>query len=174
MGGGVYPTEDYSNPILMLYTLHAALHPHVQWRKQGCFILESDQQIHVLSTTSTWEIPKVLPGPGLDPRRLVGSCLAYKAFQDLQHDHVIRHAVLKFCQGCLDREAGQHTCTHKPCTMKAVMKTIQWFQYVHGNPPNLWRNRDIACQDGRIPHSRFMLWRVQRILIQKTTTLNTV
>ena len=40
-----------------------------------------------------------------------------------------KQAVMKFCQGCNDAQAGQHACTTKPTSMEAAIDTIKWYQH---------------------------------------------
>ncbi|XP_055954672.1 uncharacterized protein LOC130010722, partial [Patella vulgata] len=34
--------------------------------------------------------------------------------------------VLRFCQGCIDKEAGQYACNMRPRTLDAAIQSIKW------------------------------------------------
>ncbi|CAC5419542.1 unnamed protein product [Mytilus coruscus] len=55
--------------------------------------------------------------------------LATKAFRQLPDEYIIKQAILRFCQGCTDRDAGQHACNARPISMEAAADTIKWFQH---------------------------------------------
>lgn len=57
--------------------------------------------------------------------------LAHRAFKGLPEDHMTSQAIVKFCQGCHDKEAGQSACNFRPKTMDQAMDRIRWFQYTH-------------------------------------------
>ena len=42
--------------------------------------------------------------------------LAGKAFKHLPEKHMMQQAVVRFCQGCHDKEAGQSACNSRPHT----------------------------------------------------------
>ena len=44
--------------------------------------------------------------------------LANRAFKDLPESHMNRQAIIKLCQGCADREAGQNACNARPTSMQ--------------------------------------------------------
>ena len=55
--------------------------------------------------------------------------LANRAFKDLPESHMNRQAIIKLCQGCADREAGQNACNARPTSMQGAMETIRWYQF---------------------------------------------
>ena len=57
--------------------------------------------------------------------------LAGKTFKHLPEKHMIQQAVVRFCQGCCDKVAGQSACNSRPRTMEQALKHIRWYQYVH-------------------------------------------
>lgn len=57
--------------------------------------------------------------------------LAGKAFKHLPEKHMMQQAIVRFCQGCHDKEAGQSACNSRPRTMEQALDHIRWFQYVH-------------------------------------------
>ena len=56
--------------------------------------------------------------------------LAAKAYKDLSEARIRRHAIIRFCMGCLDREAGQHACIQQPKTFDEAMDKIEWFRCI--------------------------------------------
>ena len=56
--------------------------------------------------------------------------LAAKAYKDLPETWIRRHAIIRFCMGCLDREAGQHACIQQPKTFDEAMDKIEWFRCI--------------------------------------------
>ncbi|VDI71165.1 Hypothetical predicted protein [Mytilus galloprovincialis] len=40
-------------------------------------------------------------------------------------------AIWKICQGCSDKEAGQHGATARPTSVEAAIDQIKWFQHNH-------------------------------------------
>ena len=57
--------------------------------------------------------------------------LAAKAYKDLPEAWIRRHAIIRFCMGCLDLEAGQHACTQQPKSFKEAMDKMEWFQCIN-------------------------------------------
>ena len=64
--------------------------------------------------------------------------LATKAFRHLPEDHASTQAILRFCQGCSDKEAGQHAATQRPTSMEDAIDKIKWYQHtvkaIYGHP----------------------------------------
>ena len=52
--------------------------------------------------------------------------LATRAFPDYTERQVQSQAVLYFCQGCYDREAGAHALDHRPKTVEAARELVIW------------------------------------------------
>ena len=57
--------------------------------------------------------------------------LAAKAYKDLPEAWIRRHAIIRFCMGCLDLEAGQHACTQQPKSFVEAMDKMEWFQCIN-------------------------------------------
>ena len=57
--------------------------------------------------------------------------LANKALKTLPEKHMNNQAVVKFCQGCIDKEAGHAACNARPKTMDKAKDHIRWYQYTH-------------------------------------------
>ena len=57
--------------------------------------------------------------------------LAAKAYKDLPEAWIRRHAIIRFCMGCLDLEAGQHACIQQPKSFKEAMDKMEWFQSIN-------------------------------------------
>ncbi|XP_052257701.1 uncharacterized protein LOC127862564 [Dreissena polymorpha] len=56
--------------------------------------------------------------------------LATPAFRDLPDQFGQREAVSRFCQGCIDREAGKHACFERPRTIQHALDLVRHHQYV--------------------------------------------
>lgn len=56
--------------------------------------------------------------------------LATPAFRDLPYKHCRNEAISKFCQGCVDREAGKHVCLEQPRSMEDALDRVKHFQYI--------------------------------------------
>ncbi|KAH3867518.1 hypothetical protein DPMN_030647 [Dreissena polymorpha] len=56
--------------------------------------------------------------------------LATPAFRDLPDQFGQREAVSRFCQGCIDREAGKHACFELPRTIQHALDLVRHHQYV--------------------------------------------
>lgn len=57
--------------------------------------------------------------------------LATRAFKDLPEHYSNRQAVIKFCEGLTDKDAGLAVALDKPSTMEQAMNKIRWFQHLH-------------------------------------------
>ena len=57
--------------------------------------------------------------------------LATRAFKDLPEHYSNSQAVVRFCQGLTDKEAGHHVCIQEPKSMEQALNGIKWYQYVH-------------------------------------------
>ncbi|CAG2225165.1 unnamed protein product [Mytilus edulis] len=55
--------------------------------------------------------------------------LATQSFKDLSEEYMTKQAVMKFCQGCNDPEAGQHACGFKPVSVENAIDIIKWYQH---------------------------------------------
>lgn len=56
--------------------------------------------------------------------------LATPAFKDLSEKRGLQEAIARFCQGCLDREAGKHACFERPRSMQQALDIIRHHQYI--------------------------------------------
>ena len=56
--------------------------------------------------------------------------LATSAFRNLPDSHWKQEAILKFCQGCIDRDAGKHACFEYPKSMQAALNAVKHYQYI--------------------------------------------
>ncbi len=71
--------------------------------------------------------------------------LANRALWDLPERHVSRQAVLRFCQGLSDIDAGQDVCIRRPNTMEDAIDHVKLYQNIHdmmrdGKAPRKSRN----------------------------------
>ena len=57
--------------------------------------------------------------------------LATKAFPGLPEHHIQKQIVLRFCQGCNDREAGQYAINTQPVNLEAAIDSVRWYQHTH-------------------------------------------
>ena len=57
--------------------------------------------------------------------------LATRAFKDLPEHYSNSQAVVRFCQGLTDKEAGHHVCIQEQKSMEQALNGIKWYQYVH-------------------------------------------
>ena len=57
--------------------------------------------------------------------------LATRAFKGLPEHYSNSQAVVRFCQGLTDKEAGHHVCIQEPKSMEQALNGIKWYQYVH-------------------------------------------
>ena len=57
--------------------------------------------------------------------------LATRAFKDLPEHYSNSQAVVRFCQGLTDKEAGHHVCIQELKSMEQALNGIKWYQYVH-------------------------------------------
>ena len=57
--------------------------------------------------------------------------LATRAFKDLPEHYSNSQAVVRFCQGLTDKEAGHHVCIQEPKSIEQALNGIKWYQYVH-------------------------------------------
>jgi len=56
--------------------------------------------------------------------------LASPAFRHLLERHCSREAISKFCQGCIDKEAGKHACFEQPRTIQEALDKVRHHQYI--------------------------------------------
>ena len=57
--------------------------------------------------------------------------LAAHAFADLPDHHVEKQIVHRFCQWCVDREAGQYAIYYCPRSLDEAIDFVRWFQHTH-------------------------------------------
>ncbi|MCG8044782.1 MAG: zinc finger domain-containing protein, partial [Candidatus Thiodiazotropha endolucinida] len=55
--------------------------------------------------------------------------LATKAYRNLPDDHIQKQAVLRFCHGCYDKNAGMHAANKMLSRMEEAIDCVKWFQY---------------------------------------------
>jgi hypothetical protein len=72
--------------------------------------------------------------------------LAARAFQAVPEDYATEQSVSRFCQGMLDKDAGQHVFLQEPGSVQKAMQMVRKYQQVHnamyGKPKQ--RKRDNA------------------------------
>ena len=52
--------------------------------------------------------------------------LASKAFRSLPEEYLSQQAILKFCQGSTDREAGERVTNQRPTSMEGALDKMKW------------------------------------------------
>jgi hypothetical protein len=66
--------------------------------------------------------------------------LECKAYRDLPDSYMYTQAICKICQGCADKDVGQHAATAKPSSVETAIDHIKWYQHNHtaifGKPTN--------------------------------------
>lgn len=72
-----------------------------------------------------------LPQESLDEWADKVLTLATRAFQSLPDEHMYTQAVMRFCQGSVDKEAGQHAANLRPQSIEEAMDKIRWFQHTN-------------------------------------------
>jgi len=56
--------------------------------------------------------------------------LAMPAFRDLPEQYCTEEVISRFCQGCLDKEAGKHACLNRPKSMQGAIDLVRHHQYI--------------------------------------------
>ena len=56
--------------------------------------------------------------------------LAMPAFRDLPEQYCTEEVISRFCQGCLDKEAGKHACLIRPKSMQGAIDLVRHHQYI--------------------------------------------
>ena len=57
--------------------------------------------------------------------------LASSAFKQLPEDYTSQQVIIKFCHGCLDREAGEHVANMRPSSIDEALDRVKWAIYNH-------------------------------------------
>ena len=57
--------------------------------------------------------------------------MASRAFDDMSEKHLQKQMVFKFCQGLLDKEAGQYAINIRVETVDAALDKVKWYQHTH-------------------------------------------
>jgi hypothetical protein len=57
--------------------------------------------------------------------------LATKAFRELPEDYMYKQAVLRFCHGCADKEAGEQVANCRPVSMEDAIDRVKWAIHTH-------------------------------------------
>ncbi|KAH3729960.1 hypothetical protein DPMN_055938 [Dreissena polymorpha] len=57
--------------------------------------------------------------------------LATKAFRDLPEDYMYSQAILRFCHGCINKEAGEVAANARPSTMEAAVDKVKRAVHTH-------------------------------------------
>lgn len=73
--------------------------------------------------------------------------LATKAFKTLPEHYSNKQAVVRFCEGLLDREAGLRVGMDKPATIEQAINNIRWYQHLHQSVYGKSSKRDQKKQE---------------------------
>ena len=57
--------------------------------------------------------------------------LASKAFRGLPEEYLSSHAIVRFCQGLVDKRAGELVCTSRPRSIQEAIDAVRYHQHVH-------------------------------------------
>lgn len=57
--------------------------------------------------------------------------LASHAFRTLDEQYMHRQAVMRYCQGMCDREAGEHAANTRPTSMEKAIDEVKWYLFNH-------------------------------------------
>ena len=71
------------------------------------------------------------PDEGLDDwaDRIVE--LAMKAYRDLPEEYAYKQAILRFCLGCTNKEAGEAAANKRPTSMGEAIDSVKWAIHTH-------------------------------------------
>ena len=73
--------------------------------------------------------------------------LATKAFKMLPEHYSSKQAVIRFCEGLLDREAGLHVGMDKPANIEQAINGIRWYQHLQQSVYGKSNKRDQRKQE---------------------------
>ena len=73
--------------------------------------------------------------------------LATKAFKRLPEHYSSKQAVIRFCEGLLDREAGLRVGMDKPANMEQAINSIRWYQHLQQSVYGKSNKRDQRKQE---------------------------
>ncbi len=83
------------------------------------------------SAQARFQVAMQMQGESLEEWAYRVLTMAMVDFRDLPEYYSNQQAVIRFCQGLLDKDAGQHVCMSKPHTVDHAMDDVRWFQHVH-------------------------------------------
>ena len=55
--------------------------------------------------------------------------LATMAYPDLTDKQIYKQAILRFCQGCRDKQAGHYAVNQRPSSMEVAVDRVQWYKH---------------------------------------------
>ena len=73
--------------------------------------------------------------------------LATKAFKRLPEHYSSKQAVIRFCEGLLDREAGLRVGMDKPAHIEQAINSIRWYQHLQQSVYGKSNKRDQRKQE---------------------------
>ncbi|MBV2113437.1 MAG: hypothetical protein KUF82_20990 [Candidatus Thiodiazotropha sp. (ex Ctena orbiculata)] len=73
--------------------------------------------------------------------------LATKAFKTLPEHYSNKQAVIRFCEGLLDREAGLRVGMDKPANIEQAINSVRWYQHLQQSVYGKSNKRDQRKQE---------------------------
>ena len=73
--------------------------------------------------------------------------LATKAFKRLLEHYSSKQAVIRFCEGLLDRKAGLRVGMDKPANIEQAINSIRWYQHLQQSVYGKSNKRDQRKQE---------------------------
>ena len=73
--------------------------------------------------------------------------LATKAFKTLPEHYSSKQAVVRFCEGLLDREAGLRVGMDKPANIEQAINSVRWYQHLQQSVYGKSSKRDQRKQE---------------------------
>ena len=77
--------------------------------------------------------------------------LAMKAYRDLPEEYSEKQAILRFCLGCINKEAGEAVANKRPASMAEAIDCVKWA--VHTHTAIHGRSRREIKQVAELPHA---------------------
>ena len=95
--------------------------------------------------------------------------LATKAFRDLPEDYMYKQAILRFCHGCNNKEAGEQVANFRPPTMEVAVDKVKWAIHTH-NAVHGRSRRDIRQVSNQQECPEYPVYTVKQEMQQQSAT----
>ncbi|PJE77594.1 hypothetical protein CI610_03479 [invertebrate metagenome] len=135
------------------YHLLTEMNSSMSYRK---LIAEFDKRFQASELQETLQAKFQMANQDLDETlhdwadRVLG--LAVKAYKDLPESWIRKHAIMRFCLGCKEREAGKHACMQKHKTLEDAIEEIEWYRCIHHPQDSKKKSRSEALPIYRTQH----------------------